>query len=115
MPNVENINKLIEAIKGSDTYDQRVYFSYQSLRYKDCKTPGCIAGHALLLFGDTGADDPNNTLRDRLDINDEQLIALIKARPYPYGTGNATKEEAISALEHLRDHDHVKWPERGGE
>lgn len=118
--NVENINKVIETIRGlkPERFDMNVWaetrggwFASPERLLTECGTCGCIGGWTNALFDGCGRADA----RDALGLTHEEANALF----YPYGLGGPdgqwriTRRQAIRVLEHLRDTGEVDWSKRG--
>lgn len=112
MPNTENINRLIEAIRNSDTFDMSAYRSESD---HPCGTPHCIAGFSAWLMGDRLLPKSYNDqalAADFLGIDDDQATCLFTPSIALHGydcdafegdPGYIYKSHAIATLKHLRD------------
>ena len=49
--NIERLRQLQDMLRASETYNQDSYF-VEDDEGPYCRTPACIAGHAVVLFGD---------------------------------------------------------------
>ena len=99
-------------LKTSKSFNQTQYWSDFN-----CGTPGCIAGHAYVMYSpitDVTPIDLHDKVMTILDLTDRQADELFAPRPYGWSSGSlsATSEEAIGAIQSLIDTGVVKWPER---
>jgi hypothetical protein len=118
MPNVENINKVIEMISacqpdeinpepGIPIFDMGTFLDESHT----CGTRACIGGYAYVAAGGTVDDedcDSEKKAADFLGIDMNAANHLF----YPDevdGSFEATPQEAVKVLEHLRDMGKVDW------
>lgn len=86
----------------------------------DCGTVACIAGHAAILKaaeeGDTSGKYDIYSARDQaenwLGLTEQQADVLFEPRSIAEFMIEFSREEAIQALEYMRDHGEVRWPKR---
>ena len=123
MVNKENVQILIDYMREhKKTYRQDRFFQEAA---PDCKTPCCICGFGVFAFGikPLETDEPVELSRiqeevaNNLGINTYQRSFLFISNPY-HAAGDFTNlptfDEAIEALETLRDTGAVEWPKRTG-
>jgi hypothetical protein len=114
MPNIENINKVIDAIRHQK--ELGVFFDMGSFITKThvCGTAACIGGFAAIcakgsvqdiLNGPSYIDDIG---AEFLDIDEATVMDLFYPSANPYGY-MATADNAIAVLEHLRDTGEADW------
>jgi len=113
--NKENIQKLIDVLKSEEglkgvTFDMATFYGEDEI----CGTVACIAGHAALLtdpnaFTPRRAGTAYNIARSWLDISVEQANKLFYALNFPGSIFDITEDQAVAALEHLRDTGEVDW------
>ena len=112
----ENIQKTIDSLTESETYDQRkVVWS--------CGTPACIAGHAIksctdytllgkhAVYSKSGKLIPGgcvSVMANLFGITYEQSNAVFRAHPDP-NKYTVTKQDAIDMLERLLVTGEVYW------
>lgn len=117
MPNVQNINKVIESIRyhytvGKVFLDMKTFLNSA---HHSCGTTACIAGFAAMesvgldslkhLSDDNRTLKIKNSAREFLGLDSSTSHDLF----FPDGAYEATPKQAIKVLEHLRDFGVVDW------
>lgn len=117
--NKENINKAIDLIAASSTFNMGAHFH-------PCGTPACLSGHIQahigVLRGHTITPDVENTVRVPLSHGDLRAMRWLdvtrtQAEDLFYPTGfrggaiwkNITKEQALTTLKRFRDTGEIVW------
>ena len=110
--NRERILQLADYIEGSESYKQSSWFN-------SCGTPGCIAGHAVVMKEKYEGFDklyPNNppkkhfakTAQKFLDLSDKQSLYLFDGYPFNFGY-RPTGRDAAKTLRYLAETGEVFW------
>ena len=125
---VDRLKELQEVLKRSKTFDQSHWLAERGtetdlyVRYVDvsCMTPACVAGHALVAFGQKVKDilvyEIGHEAAGLLGLTDEQAGILFSDNPYEWprwghkGVHKATADDAIKAIESLIQTGEVIWP-----
>jgi len=108
--NRENLNHLIDAL-----WSEHWEFAADddSVNLRDCNnSAGCIGGHVLALQGRTHAMSLADDVEDFLEIASipaEKLFEAYDANGKVLYLGNVTRQDAIQALQKLRDTGIVDW------
>ena len=121
------VKALIEALRKSETFDQRIYYQTNFDKFgRWCNTPACIAGHAYFLSKGFGS----SSVTDRIsNVNSDLTQIWVTAKKY-LGLSNAgtmylfdeeplmdvggcplqpDNLDAIQVLEHLLETGEVDW------
>lgn len=112
--NIDNINKVIQAIRVSETFDMGRFWmprSWLPSETPECGTPSCIAGHAAFLAGHREISRTELTAKEFLGLEVREMNRLFYAtyRDERYDLDKITAEQAIRTLEILRDTGEVRW------
>ena len=110
---VENIQKVMESLKISETYDQMDW-------KHDCGTPACIFGHAAALAKNTNDlselshAEIEDIGREYMGIDPVMSLDLCKSSPYGRcidldPVQEPTTKQAIAVLDHLIHKGEVDW------
>ena len=112
---IERLRKLQEALAVTETYDQNMWFDDDDEgKVVSCRTPACVAGHAIVLFSPEGTvanDYPEDMAQELLGLDHRQARNLFDADPYG-GYDEVEQDEAIKAIESLIRYGQVIWPAR---
>ena len=105
--NKEAIQKTIDLMEISTTYDQKEYFH-------ECGTPACVAGH-MIVANTKGR--PNGYQYDKAaeigGLTDDQARDMFSAHPFGFHTNRKpirpNKNEAIAMLKRFITIEKVVW------
>lgn len=103
--NRERINQLIDHLEAlrPEEFNMNEFFD-------ECGTPGCMAGHAIMMFDYSALGLYENVASKLLGIGFVEGKALFLPEPHGmYDPYSATAKQAAHVLRHFRDTRQVEW------
>lgn len=111
--NKQRLLEVADAIEKSQTFDMSRYF--EELDVESCKTPGCIAGHADVMYShpdligkhqyDDQIGNPSSRAAEALDLDVHQSAALFLDNwsSYEIKRSNFSAQQAAAKLRELAE------------
>ena len=110
------LEELADFVETSETYSQNTYF-HEDLRDIEpggYGTPGCLGGHASVLFRIPFVFFPHGKWRDQVQafmgLNDRQAHEFFKSTPFCHRERPASREDAAATLRiAAKDRLRINW------